>query len=143
MMGIRIWIINASWKYLGQALLISGRYSIFRRQFNTVEGNKKLERKLLDYQSHQFKLIPALAQVVVQNLAKNHINDIYSKFMADLYAGSDNFKPLKVLHHLIAGLKALYSQTTFETISRLREACGGAGFLASSGLPYLVQEYSA
>eukprot|EP00347_Sterkiella_histriomuscorum_P017806 403347919 len=143
MLGIRVWIMNASWKYLGQATLISGRYSAVRRQFANIDGEKKLERKLLDYQSHQFKIIPALASVIVQNIAKNHINDIYQAFINDLKNGSDNFKPLKVIHHLISGLKANYTQNTFESISRLRESCGGAGYLSSSGLPQLVQEYSA
>lgn len=143
MMGIRVWIMNAAWKYLGQAVLIAGRYSTVRRQFSTIDGDKKLERKLLDYQSHQFKIIPALAQAIVQNLAKNHINDIYQKYITDLENGGDNFKPLKVIHHLISGIKANYTQNTFESISRLRECCGGAGYLSSSGLPILVQEYSA
>ena len=81
--------------------------------------------------------------MVVQNLAKNHINGLYQSFINELNGGSENFKPLKVIHHLISGLKATYSQNTFDTISLLRESCGGAGYLAWSGLPYLVQEYSA
>lgn len=63
--------------------------------------------------------------------------------MESLKKGSEDFKPLKVIHHLISGLKANFTQNTFETITKLRESCGGAGFLAASGLPILVTEYSA
>lgn len=49
MLGIRVWIMNAAWKYLGQAVLITGRYSVVRRQFATLDHDKKVERKLLDY----------------------------------------------------------------------------------------------
>ncbi|CDW76918.1 acyl-coenzyme a oxidase [Stylonychia lemnae] len=143
MLGIRVWIMISAWMYLGQSVLIAGRYSVVRRQFNTLDSDKKIERKLLDYQSHQFKIIPAIAQVVVQNLARNHINNIYQAYILDLEKGSDNFKPLKVIHHLVSGLKANYTQNSYETMSKLRESCGGAGYLSSSGLPSLIQEYAA
>jgi len=52
MLGIRLWIINSSWRVLGQALTIAGRYSVLRRQFYTLDNDKQMERKLIDYQAH-------------------------------------------------------------------------------------------
>lgn len=74
MMAIRIWIVSGAWKECSVGTLIAARYSVTRRQFRTLD-DKTQERKLLDYQAHQFKIIPAIAQSIVFNLAKNHISD--------------------------------------------------------------------
>jgi acyl-CoA oxidase len=46
------------------------------------------------------------------------------------------------LHHLTAGYKAVFSKITYEGIDTCRQACGGAGFSAHSGLPYLQVDYA-
>lgn len=56
---------------------------------------------------------------------------------------SDDFKPLAVIHHLVSGLKAYFSKNTYETINRMRESCGGAGFSLLSGLPAIMKDYAA
>lgn len=56
---------------------------------------------------------------------------------------SENFKPLAIIHHLVSGLKAFFTQNTYELINRMRESCGGAGFSSYSGLPYLQCDYAA
>ena len=45
-------------------------------------------------------------------------------------------------HHLGSGFKALYSDYAYYGIDKVRVNCGGAGFSAWSGLPYLFQMYS-
>lgn len=115
-----------------------------RRQFLTQAGeDKKKERKLLDYQAHATKLVGALAQSLTFNFAQNHMNDYYVAFVAELYAGSENYKPLKIIHHFASGLKAFYTNSVSSTLTVLREACGGTGFHQYSGLPYLSTEHSA
>jgi acyl-CoA oxidase len=89
------------------------------------------------------KLVGALAQSVSFNLAQNHIGDYYVDFIQELYGGSENYKPLKIIHHFTAGLKSYYTNSIQATLTTLREACGGAGFHAYSGLPYLCNEHSA
>ena len=54
-----------------------------------------------------------------------------------------NFKPLKVIHHFASGLKAYNTSTVHDNLTVLREACGGTGFHAFSGLPYLINEHAA
>ena len=68
MMETRVWIAGQSGSSLGMALMIAGRYSVVRRQFSTVEGTR-LERKLLDYQTHMFKFAPLLAYSYAFNAA--------------------------------------------------------------------------
>lgn len=60
MVNIRHQLVAAAGPTLKKALLIGLRYSVCRRQFATHPGNN-IERKLLDYQSHMFKLGPVLA----------------------------------------------------------------------------------
>jgi acyl-CoA oxidase len=123
--------------------MIAGRYAVTRRQFANLPGEKRKERKLLDYQSHQIKLIGALAQTITYNFAQNHLADYYYNFIQDLYGGSENYEPLKIIHHFSAGLKAHYTWGVHQSLGVLRESCGGAGFHAFSGLPYLYTEHSA
>jgi acyl-CoA oxidase len=40
-------------------------------------------------------------------------------------------------------LKAYYTNTVHNNLTMIREACGGAGFHAFSGLPYLFNEHAA
>ena len=60
MLFTRINIHDSCSMFLSQSLTIAARYAAVRRQFSTQEGTKK-ERRLLDYQTHQYKLLPALS----------------------------------------------------------------------------------
>jgi acyl-CoA oxidase len=50
-------------------------------------------------------------------------------------SGSEDFRPIKVIHHLASGLKAFCTINAYDIINKMREACGGAGFSAYSALP--------
>lgn len=56
MLETRVWIAFESSLHLAKALTITTRYAAVRRQFPTIEAGTKLERKLIDYQTHIFKL---------------------------------------------------------------------------------------
>jgi len=70
------------------------------------------------------------------SFATNEVHKIYIDFVKEIENGSEDFKPLKILHHFSSGLKAFYTWQIYNSIGVLREACGGAGFSAFSGLPY-------
>lgn len=143
MLCMRMWIVCIVWRFSAYASIIAGRYSVTRRQFLTLEKGNKVERKLLDYQPHAVKLVGALAQSLTMNFAQNHLNDYYFNFIQNLYGGSEDFGPLKIIHHFASGLKSYYTNTVNSNLTMLREACGGAGFHAYSGLPYLYTEHTA
>ena len=46
----------------------------------------------------------------------------------------DNFKLLDVLHHFTSGFKALAAENAYYGVDEMRQSCGGAGFLQSSGI---------
>jgi acyl-CoA oxidase len=139
MMETRVLIASQSGSSLAMALTIAGRYSVVRRQFSTIEGSR-LERKLLDYQTHMFKFAPLLAYSYAMNSAGHNLFIEHAALLADLK--ENKFDRLEILHHLTAGYKAVFSRVTYEGIDTCRQACGGAGFSAHSGLPTLQADYA-
>lgn len=47
---------------------------------------------------------------------------------------NNSFKLLDILHHFSSGMKALGTEIVYTGTDELRQACGGAGFLLSSGI---------
>ena len=45
-----------------------------------------------------------------------------------------DFKSFELIHHLTAGLKAYATEMCYNGTDEMRQACGGAGFLMSSGV---------
>ena len=54
----------------------------------------------------------------------------------------DDFDSLDELHHLTSGFKSLHSQQTYDGLLEIRQALGGAGYSAWSGIPQLIDNYS-
>ena len=46
----------------------------------------------------------------------------------------EDFKLLDIVHHLTSGVKAYATEMAYFGLDELRQACGGAGFLSSSGV---------
>ncbi len=70
MMFNRIFIIQEASPYLSRPLAIVFRYSAFRRQFKTLTDSQ--ERKVLDYQNQQYRLVPYLASAFAFFFAGEH-----------------------------------------------------------------------
>jgi len=76
MMFTRLVLLSSARQYLSKTLLIGLRYSVVRRQFRNITGQKQ-ETKLLDYQTQQMKLFPLLAMVFAQSAADAHVHEKY------------------------------------------------------------------
>ena len=139
MLETRIWICGNAPQSLAQGLLIATRYAVVRRQFATVEGSKQ-ERKLMDYQTHMFKFAPLVAYTMVMTAAARYMCEQHSLLVKELK--ESQFGRLDVMHHLSAGFKATFSRVAYDGIDTCRQACGGAGFSAHSGLPALQCDYA-
>ena len=50
------------------------------------------------------------------------------------------FKLLDIMHHLTAGIKAISTEMTYNGVDQLRQACGGIGFTAGSGIVGIWQD---
>lgn len=139
MLETRVWIVGNASQSLAQGLTIAARYAAVRRQFATVEGSRQ-ERKLIDYQTHQFKLISLLAYTVTMNFSGRYLHKEHVAMLHDI--ANNEFGRLDIMHHLSAGWKAAFSRIAYDGIDALRQACGGAGFSAHSGLPSLQVDYA-
>jgi hypothetical protein len=96
-----------------------------------VDKNTKQEKKLLDYQTQQFKLTPALATCFVMHFASINLVTMYQTTIEQF--NKDDYSNLEAMHHLLAGFKSLNTGTTLPLIDVCRQACGGAGFLSAAG----------
>jgi acyl-CoA oxidase len=101
------------------ALTIAIRYAARRRQFGSPKATQ--ETLLLDYPAHQRKLCPLVAKVFALDFALKHLIDLNET----VHSGNS-----RSLETLAAGLKAVITWNTTQTIQTCREACGGEGYLA-------------
>ncbi|MES2306692.1 MAG: acyl-CoA dehydrogenase [Gemmatimonadota bacterium] len=125
LVGGRITIALSALSAAKSALTIAVRYGNRRRQFGE-EGRP--ETLLLDYRTHQRRLLPALATAVVLDLALSRLVD---RFVTRKESES------RELEGLAAGLKAYASWAAQEAITDARECCGGQGYLAINRIAVL------
>lgn len=102
------------------ALANALRYSAERRQFGE-EGRP--ESVVLDYQTHQRRLIPRLAATLALECT---IRKIYPMCAESVHDESVRAR----LDNLASGLKAWATWHALETVQVCRECCGGQGYLA-------------
>uniref|UniRef100_A0A7S3JMD4 Acyl-CoA oxidase C-alpha1 domain-containing protein n=1 Tax=Euplotes harpa TaxID=151035 RepID=A0A7S3JMD4_9SPIT len=138
MMVTRIGIIYFASYNLVKALVIATRYSIQRKQFNTLEEGKS-EKRIIDYQAQQAAFIPILA-FAFSGFFTN-VSGLYDEMMHKINTKND-FKLMKELHSLCSCLKAFYTEEAFAYLKTIRELCGGHGFLANSNLPYIIDVFA-
>ncbi|MFI7483721.1 acyl-CoA dehydrogenase [Kocuria sp. M1R5S2] len=114
------------------ALAIAVRYGSERRQFNASSDVQ--EEVLLDYQQHQRRLLPLLAETYAMSFAHQELLHRYD----DVFSGrEDTDENRQDLETLAAALKALSTWSALDTLQECREACGGAGFLTENRLTSL------
>lgn len=114
------------------ALTLAVTYAGHRRQFAAPGGE---EVRLLDYRTHQRKLLPALATSYALMFAQNELVST----MHDVHSSGTDPAPhaQRELEARAAGIKAVATAHASATIAVCREACGGAGYLAVNRLPAL------
>src|SRR5690606_4284646 len=116
-------------------LTIAVTYGNERRQFTA--GSDTDEVVLLDYQRHQRRLITRLAENYANSFAHE---ELLQKF-DDVFSGkADTDDDRQDLETLAAAIKPLATWHALDTLQEAREACGGAGFMASNRLVGLRQD---
>jgi acyl-CoA oxidase len=115
-----------------RALTIGIRRAETRRQFR--RPGEDTEIVLLDYLAHQRKLLPALATTYALQFAQD---DLVAMLHDVQTAPEPDERAQRVLESRAAGIKAVATLHATATIQAVREACGGAGYLAAGLLPGL------
>src|SRR3954465_8347484 len=128
----RVSVCGASISATKVALDIAIRRGLERRQFGPPG---EPEAVLMDYRTHQRRLLPALATTYglpfAQARLRQHLHDVFSAS-----AKADD-RTRRELETLAAGLKAVATWHATDTIQTCREACGGAGYLRANRLAAL------
>ncbi|KAI8636766.1 acyl-CoA dehydrogenase/oxidase C-terminal [Parasitella parasitica] len=130
-----------------KALTIAIRYAAIRRQFSNSKSD--IETKLLDYPIHQRRLMPLMAQTFAMLFTGNEMTAMFNKMMGRLEnAKTDDpdlaevLEMLKETHSTSAGLKAFCTWNCLSTIEACRQACGGHGYSAYTGLAGMYQDFA-
>jgi acyl-CoA oxidase len=119
----RVSICGASISASKAALDLAVRHALTRRQFGPPGGDEVL---LLDYRTHQRRLLPALATTYGLHFAQQCL----AARLHEVFTAEDvPDRKRRELETLAAGLKAVASWHATDTIQTCREACGGAGYL--------------
>lgn len=112
-----------------RALSIATRYSLKRRQFTAPDRPDGVV--LLDYLTHQRRLLPAIARAYAFGFAQNELTAALVRIQG---GGSHTERDQRELETRAAGLKATVTRFANDTIQMCREACGGAGYMSCNGL---------
>ncbi|HYH46408.1 MAG TPA: acyl-CoA dehydrogenase, partial [Thermoanaerobaculia bacterium] len=125
LVGGRVSVALAALSASKSALAIAVRYAERRRQFGAPGAAETL---LLDYPSHQRRLLPRLAATYALHFALRDLADRY----AAVVTGQATEEDRRGVEGLAAGLKAIATWHATDTIQACREACGGQGYMAEN-----------
>ena len=114
----RICVAKGALSAAKSALAIAIKYGLKRRQFGPDNGEP--EMLIMDYPSHQLRLMPRLARAFAADFALQELVTRYQNTTDD---------ELRLIETQAAGIKAFTTWFANDTIQECREACGGKGFL--------------
>ncbi|PVU92454.1 hypothetical protein BB561_003815 [Smittium simulii] len=143
----RVTMVSDSANTAKKALTIAIRYAAVRHQFSTGPIGSP-ETKLLDYATHQHRLLPLLAQCFAMNFASKKLNTEYETLSKNLEIAKSPIETklvlndLKEIHATSAGLKAFCTWATLNIIDQCRQSLGGHGYSAYTGLSSMYQDFA-
>lgn len=112
------------------SLAIAIRYALTRRAFSITPSRPEV--LLLDYPSHQRRLLPLLAKTYAMSFAANYLKTLYVKRSPEL---------IKTIHIVSSAFKAVLTWHNMRTLQECREACGGQGLKTENRVGHLKGEY--
>lgn len=121
LVGGRMGVGAAALSAAKSGLTIAIKYGASRRQFGPDE---QAETVILDYRTHQRRLMPLLANAYALDFAFKYMTRRY----LEQYGNPDGDS--REVETLAAALKAFSTWNTTHTLQTCREACGGQGYLA-------------
>ncbi|KAJ0435576.1 putative acyl-CoA oxidase [Helianthus annuus] len=126
----RVMIAGSSMYSTKIGLAIAIRYSLSRHAFS-IRPNEP-EVLLLDYPTHQRRLLPLLAKTYALSFASNYLKMIYVKRTPE---------SMKSIHLASSALKAVLTWHCMRTLQECREACGVQGLQTENHVGHLKSEY--
>lgn len=134
-------IVTLSVGVLEKAVTIAVRYAAVRRQGLQVNSeDSHSETRLLDYQTHQYRLMPVLARAYAYRLQTRYITHLLQQF--DTHGSDISEALLADIHGTMSGFKAFCTWDVQEGIDVCRQSCGGNGYSKYTGLAELLADFS-
>ncbi|KAJ8471506.1 hypothetical protein OPV22_025849 [Ensete ventricosum] len=112
------------------ALAIAVRYGLTRRAFSISANGPEVP--LLDYPSHQWRLLPLIAKICAMSSAANYLKRLYVKRTPETN---------KSIHIYSSSLKATLTWHNMRTLQECRKTCGGQGLKTENRIGILIGEY--
>ena len=107
------------------ASTIAVRHALKRRQFGPPGSDD--EALLLDYRTHQRRLLPDVATTYALHFAQaESVATTHEAFTSDAFSDDER----RMLETRAAALKAMATWHATHTVQECREACGGLGYLS-------------
>ncbi len=128
LVGGRIGIPRAGLSAVKSGLTIAIRYGNQRKQFGPEGGSEVL---ILNYRTHQRRLMPLLANAYALHFALQYLT---SRFLNRKEA------EMQEIEALAAGLKSFSTWNTTHTLQECRECCGGKGYLSENRIDRLKND---
>ncbi len=128
LVGGRIGIPRSGLSAVKSGLTIAIRYGDGRKQFGP-EGASEVP--ILNYRTHQRRLIPLLANAYALHFSL--------RYLTDRFIGRTETQ-MQEIESLAAGLKAFSTWNTTATLQECRECCGGKGYLAENRIDALKND---
>lgn len=128
----RICVGGAGGSATRRGLTIAVKHALARTQFTDPTGKPIT---IMNYQTHQKKLIPEVARAYAFGFAQNELIDHFQQ----VQDGADD-KVVRELEGHAAGMKAVQTRWANDILQVCREACGGYGYMAENGLTTLTAD---
>ena len=128
LVGGRIGIPRSGLSAVKSGLTITLRYSDQRKQFGP-EGSAEVP--ILNYRTHQRRLMPLLANAYALHFSLRYLTDRFIKRTED---------DMQEIEALAAGLKSFATWNTTATLQECRECCGGKGYLSENRIDRLKND---
>ena len=144
MMTTRANMVSTSSSRLAQAATVSIRYSTVRLQGfvdNSDPSFLAKENKIIDHKIQQYRLLKQLAHAYALKFTGAWMLDQLKELEGKQIGIIKNTDLLKELAATSAGLKSLTTIIATNGIEDCRKCCGGNGYLLSSGLAAMSQDY--
>jgi len=129
LVGGRICVARAGLGGAKKALTIAIKHALQRRQFN--DNKKAQEDLLMDYPTHQLRLIPLVASAYVYHIT---LDDMMQQYC------DDSITDKRKIETQAAGLKSIITWYAYDAIQECREACGGKGYLLENTIGNLKND---
>lgn len=128
LVGGRIGIPRSGLSASKSGLTIAIRYGDQRRQFGPEGGT---EVPILNYRTHQRRLMPLLANAYALHFALQHLTNRFINRKEE---------EMQEIEALAAGLKSFATWNATATLQECRECCGGKGYLSENRIDALKND---